>query len=237
MLNTNKKKSVLAIIPARGGSKRIPYKNIKKFSYLPIIAWSIKAAKNSKLFDEIMVSTEDDKIAKVSKKFGAKIPFKRSKKNSKDSIPLTSVLEEVLTKYITLGKEFDYVCCIYAAAPLIKKKHLIDGLKKLKTKGCNSVISVSEFEGSIWNSFKIKEKGKLNFNFKKNFLNKHDNKANYYHDGQWFWFKTSSFLKSKKIIGKNTRSVLIPKHLSQDINTPEDWKLAEIKFKYQENKN
>ena len=80
MLNTNKKKSILAIIPARGGSKRIPYKNIKKFSHLPIIAWSIKVAKNSKLFDEIMVSTEDDKIAKVSKKFGAKIPFKRSKK-------------------------------------------------------------------------------------------------------------------------------------------------------------
>ena len=234
--NHHKKKyKYLALIPARGGSKRIPNKNIKKFNNLPIIARSIKVANESNLFDEVMVSTESDKIAKISKKFGAKVPFKRSKKNSRDKVHIPAVLEEVLKKYRKLGKNFEYICCIYATAPLIKKQHLHFGLKKLKVKNCNSVLSISEFEGSIWRSFKKNKNGNLIFNFKNQSNSMKEQSKNYYHDGQWFWFRASKFIKSKKIIGKNTKGVLLPKYLSQDINTFEDWKLAEIKYKYQKN--
>ena len=116
-------------------------------------------------FDEIIVSTESDKIAKISKKFGAKVPFKKSKKNSRDNIHIPAVLEEVLKKYRKLGKNFEYICCIYAAAPLIKKQHLYFGLKKLQSKNY-SLLSISEFEGSIWRSLKKNKNGNLIFNFK-----------------------------------------------------------------------
>ncbi len=233
--NLKKKYKYLALIPARGGSKRLPNKNIKKFNNLPIIARSIKVAIESNIFDEVMVSTDSNKIANISKKYGAEVPFKRSKKNAKDNIQIPTVLEEVLKKYRKLGKNFEYICCIYATAPLIKKQHLYYGLKKLKSKNCNSVLSISEFEGSIWKSFKKDKNGYLSFNFKKQFDSKKKESINYYHDGQWFWFRASKFIKSKKIIGKNTKGILLPKYLSQDINTIEDWKLAEIKFKYQKN--
>ena len=243
MINYIKKKipfynsKYLAIIPARGGSKRILNKNIKKFNDLPIIAWSIKVAKECKLFDEVMVSTENKNIAKLAKKFGASIPFMRSKKNSTDSIPLVNVLKEVLKQYQSIGKKFEYVCCFYAAAPLIKKKFVIEGLKKLKKNKYDSVLSASKCESSIWRSFKKDKKGKIIMNFKNNIL-KSSNQfpESYYHDGQWFWINVSKFLKSKIIIGKNTGAVLIPPHLSQDINTFDDWRMAEMKFMFSKKK-
>ena len=237
MINYIKKKipfynsKYLAIIPARGGSKRIPNKNIKKFNGLPIIAWSIKVAKECKFFDEVMVSTENKSIAKLAKKFGASIPFMRSKKNATNNIPLVNVLEEVLKQYQSIGKKFEYVCCFYAAAPLIKKKFVIEGLKKLKKKKFNSVLSASKCESSTKRSFRKDKQGKIIMNFKRNML-KNPSKfpESYCHDGQWFWINVSKFFKSKIIIGKNTGAVLIPPHLSQDINTYDDWRMAEMKF-------
>ena len=159
--NHHKKKyKYLALIPAREGSKRIPNKNIKKFYNLPIIARSIKVANESNLFDEIMVSTESDKLPKISKNLVQKC-HSRGQKNSRDNIHIPAVLEEVLKKYRKLGKNFEYICCIYAAAPLIKKQHLYFGLKKLQSKNCNSVLSISEFEGSIWRSLKKNKNGNL----------------------------------------------------------------------------
>ena len=121
-------KSSLAIIPARGGSKRIPRKNIKNFLGMPVIYYSIEAALKSNLFDEVMVSTDDEEIAKISMKFGAKVPFLRSKINSDDFSGTGDVALEVLNFYSKIGKYFDYCCCIYAAAPLIQKKILLRGL-------------------------------------------------------------------------------------------------------------
>jgi pseudaminic acid cytidylyltransferase len=228
---------ILAIIPARGGSKRIPNKNIKKFNGLPIIAWSIKVAKECELFDEVMVSTENKSIAKISKKFGATIPFMRSKKNATDHIPLVNVLKEVLKQYQSIGKNFKYVCCFYAAAPLIKKKFIIEGLKRLKKNKYDSVLSASKCENSIWRTFKKDKKGKIIMNFKSNMLeNSNKFPKSYYHDGQWFWINVSKFLKSKIILGKNTGAVLIPPHLSQDINNFDDWRMAEMKLMFSKKK-
>jgi len=184
-----------------------------------------------------MVSTENKKIAKIGKKFGASIPFLRSKKNATDEIPLANVLNEVLKKYQSIGKKFEYVCCFYAAAPLIKKNFIVEGLKKLKKNKFDSVISASKCESSTKRSFRKNEKDKIKINSKINLLKSHNKyKESYCHDGQWFWINVTKFLKSKKIIGNNTGLVLIPSILSQDINTLSDWKKAEAKFMFSKKK-
>ena len=156
------KKRILAIIPARGGSKRIPGKNIKDFLGKPVIAYSIQAALKCKLFDEVMVSTDDDAIAKIALQYGAVVPFRRSKKNSDDHATTMDIIMEVLDTYKQeSNKEFDLVCCIYPAAPLVKPGHLAEGLQVLEKKDLTSVSPVVAYGSPVWRGVEIDNSGKV----------------------------------------------------------------------------
>lgn len=221
-----KKQKRLAIIPARGGSKRIPQKNIKDFLGKPIIAYSIQVALGSKLFDEVMVSTDDKEIVPVSKKYGAEVPFLRSKENSGDKAVLADVVEEVTGWYRKNGKEFDYICCVLPTAPLITAKNLSKGLKVLIDNDFNSVRPIIKFSYPIQKAFKFE-------NNEVTLIDKRQNRINtqqldpYYHDaGQFYW------MDSEGIMDKGRRGGFEIKEIeAQDIDSHEDWIMAELKYK------
>lgn len=221
----------LAIIPARGGSKRIPRKNIQPFSGKPIIQYSIETALQSKLFDEIMVSTDDAEISEISKKAGASVPFMRSLATSNDLAGISEVVEEVLTAYQQQGKEFDVFCVIFPTAPFIRCERLIEGLDMLTKKGFDSVFPVLRYSYPIQRSLKI-EKGKVSMNWPENFNKRSQDLTPAFHDsGQFYWMKTSEFHLQKKLFAKNSGAIILSDLEAHDIDTLEDWKVAEIKYK------
>jgi pseudaminic acid cytidylyltransferase len=220
----------LAIITARGGSKRIPRKNIKSFLGKPIIQYSIEAAKASKLFDEIMVSTEDMEIASMAEKLGANVPFLRTLETANDYATTAEVLSEVLEKYREMGKIYENACCIYPTAPFITPEKLQNAYQLLIDNNADSVIPVTNFSFPIWRSFKSDE-GKLSFNWPENALKRSQDLPLAYHDsGQFYFFNTETFSKTKSLITDNTFSLIIPESEVQDIDNEEDWKLAEMKY-------
>jgi len=221
----------LAIIPARGGSKRIPRKNIKLFFDKPIIQYSIEAALKSKCFDEVMVSTDDPKIANVSKKAGATVPFLRNKKTSGDKASLFNVWDEVLLEYKNRGIIFDYFCNIMATAPMINPKNLSLGLNLIKRQNADQVLTIVKYSFPIQRAFEIKH-GKLNMLWSKNMHARSQDLIPTYHDtGQFSWFLTKSFLKQEKSFLKNILPLELEESEVQDIDTIEDWKVAELKYK------
>jgi pseudaminic acid cytidylyltransferase len=223
----------LAIIPARGGSKRIPRKNIKDFLGKPIIAYSIEAALTSELFDEVMVSTDDEEIAEVALKFGAKVPFLRSKKNSDDFSTTIDVIKEVISEYkIKFNANFENGCCIYPTAPLLKIDHLNNGFNKLISNDYSTVFSAVEFSYPIWRGLSINEDSIVTMIWPQYLNDRSQDLQKVYHDaGQWYWFKTKelteSFLSGKSAIVK------LDENEVQDIDNLTDWKLAELKYKNQ----
>ncbi len=220
--------SNLCIIPARGGSKRIPRKNIKDFLGKPIIAYSIETALKSKLFDEVMVSTDDIEIAEIAKKYGAKIPFMRSKETSNDFATTVDVINEVLNSYLNKRKVFQYACCIYPTAPLIKIEHLKMGIDKLINKKRDSVFPIVPFSYPVWRGLRIKD-GKTEMIWKEYQKSRSQDLELVYHDaGQWYWFKTANILNS--IWSENTASIILNEMEVQDIDNETDWKLAERKY-------
>lgn len=223
--------SNLCIIPARGGSKRIPRKNIKLFLDKPIIAYSIKAAIESNLFDEIMVSTEDEEIAKMSIKFGAKVPFFRSKKNSDDFATTYDVIEEVIINYKNEGIEFHNVCCIYACAPFVTPTILVSTLKLLNEKAFDTVFPIIAYGFPIQRALK-KQGDRVSMIIEKNLTVRSQDLEDRFHDaGQFYWCKTKKILKSKTLLTSNTGGVVISELEAQDIDNEIDWKMAELKFK------
>jgi N-acylneuraminate cytidylyltransferase len=221
----------LCIIPARGGSKRIPRKNIKDFLGKPIIAYSIEAALKSELFDEVMVSTDDEEIAEVAKKYGAKVPFMRSKENADDYATTVDVLIEVVNNYKQSGKEFDYCCCIYPTAPLVKIEKLKSGFEKLKADEFDSVFPVVNFSYPIWRGLKKTSKDKFKMVWPEHLNSRSQDLEEVYHDaGQWYWFKPKHLLKNKTLFGDHTSCVVLEATEVQDIDTEMDWKLAELKY-------
>lgn len=221
----------LAIIPARGGSKRIPRKNIKSFLGKPIIAYSIEAALKSQLFDEVMVSTDDKEIAEIAIQYGAKIPFLRSIDNANDFAVLADVVEEVILDYSKDGKAFSNVCCILPTAPFVTSENIRVAYNKLINDGLDSVFPVLEFSFPIQRSLKI-EKAKVDMVWPENLNTRSQDLEPRYHDsGQFYWFKTSSFLKENKLFTSNSGAIIISALHAQDIDTETDWKLAEIKYK------
>ena len=221
----------IAIIPARGGSKRIPRKNIKDFLGKPIIAYSIQAALDSNLFDEVMVSTDDYEIAKIAKQFGAKVPFMRSAKNSNDFASTYDVIEEVINQYKIRGIEFDKICCIYSCAPFIGPEILIKALEKLEDKKFDSVFPVLQYSFPIQRALK-REDDKITMIVEDNLNIRSQDLEESYHDaGQFYWCKTKQLLKSKKLLTSNTGCVVISELEAQDIDTKKDWKLAELKYR------
>ncbi|HSI78263.1 MAG TPA: pseudaminic acid cytidylyltransferase [Lunatimonas sp.] len=223
----------ICIIPARGGSKRIPRKNIKDFMGKPIIAYSIAAAVESGLFDEVMVSTDDAEIAQVALKFGAKVPFKRSAENSNDYATTADVLEEVIVNYKRAGLEFSHACCLYPTAPFVTPEYLKEGENMLLDPEVVSVFPVVKFDYPIWRGLKKMESGGMEMVWKEHLNSRSQDLQPVYHDaGQWYWFKVEKFLSSKTVFSDNSKGVEITSLEVQDIDTEHDWQLAELKYGY-----
>ena len=220
----------VAIITARGGSKRIPYKNIRLFHNKPIIAYSIESAITSQIFDEVMVSTDDLKIANISKQYGASVPFMRSKSTSDDHSTTADVLKEVIRTYKDESKAFDYACCIYPTAPFITKEKLINAFELLITSGADSVIPITKFNFPIWRSFKL-EANRISYNWPEFAQKRSQDLPIAYHDcGQFYFFNSEQFLKTGRLVTDYTIGLEVPESEVQDIDHEEDWKIAEIKY-------
>lgn len=221
----------LAIIPARGGSKRMPYKNIRPFFGKPVIAYSIEAARACGLFDEIMVSTDDPEIARIAEIYGAKVPFVRSPAASGDFATLTDVITEVLSSYADLGVTFDSFCCILATAPLISAERLSEGSEMLENKSYDSVFPVLKFSYPIQRALRINS-GKVYMTSPEFALSRSQDLEPRYHDsGQFYWMKTSEFERQKKLFADNSGAIILSEMEVQDIDNEEDWALAELKYK------
>ena len=220
----------LAMITARGGSKRIPRKNIKEFNGKPIIAYSIEAALASGVFDEVMVSTDDEEIAEIAKKYGAKVPFFRSEKTANDFATTVDVIEEVLNTYKDRGEEFDIFCCIYPTAPFITAKRLKDAVEELTASDADSLIPVVRFSYPPQRAMEIHD-GKLVFRQPENLSKRSQDLEPHFHDaGQFYVVRSESFFKNHGIMVGD----ILPMELSelevQDIDNEVDWKLAELKY-------
>lgn len=218
----------VAIITARGGSKRIPKKNIKEFCGKPIMAYSIEAALQSDLFDEVMVSTDDEEIAEVAKKYGANIPFMRSATTADDYATTADVLNEVLKEYEKLGRKFDWMCCIYPTAPLVTAQTLQQAWAYLEDKQADALTPVVRFSYPPQRCF-ILENGYLRYKWPEYIRSRSQDLEPFYHDaGQFYFYRVEGFQE-----GNVNR--LIPYVLDdmqvQDIDNMDDWKMAEIKFK------
>lgn len=221
----------IAIIPARGGSKRIPRKNIKDFLGKPIIAYSIRTALESGLFDEVMVSTDDAEIAEVATKLGANVPFLRSEAASDDFATTAAVLTEVLYNYKAIGKQFAFGCCIYPTAPLLKASALKEAYQQLQNENIDTVFPVLKYSYPIWRSLKI-EAGKVGLNWPEHLNSRSQDLPAAYHDaGQFYWFKTDRLLNTGKLFTDNSGAIELDELEVQDIDNETDWKLAELKYK------
>ena len=221
----------VAIIPARGGSKRIPDKNVKHFAGKPIIAYSIEAAKVSGLFDKIFVSTDSEKIALTAKKFGAEVPFMRPKELSDDFTPTAMVLLHALKWIEEQGTPADFVCCIYATAPFINAAYLEKGFRLIMSESVSVVFPVTSFPFSIFRALNIKKTGRLEMIWPEHEFTRSNDLPEAYHDaGQFYWVDSKKFLKTQKLYGDDALPVIIPRFLVQDIDTIEDWETAEVKY-------
>lgn len=220
----------LAIIPARGGSKRIPRKNVKEFLGKPIIAYAIEAAFESGLFQEVMVSTDDSEIADIAIAYGAKIPFIRSPENADDYATTADVLTEVLHRYEEANQQFAHACCIYPCAPLIQQ----DSLKRaylILQKGFASVFPIVPYGYPIQRALRT-DGERVYWNDPKNSLARSQDLEALYHDsGQFYWIRVSNFLEKGNLISENSGHLVLNEMEVQDIDTEVDWKLAEFKYK------
>ena len=218
----------LCIIPARGGSKRIPRKNIKEFLGKPIIAYSIETAIETDLFDEVMVSTDDMEIAEVAKQYGAKVPFMRSAETASDFASTADVLKEVIANYKELGKEFDNFCCFYATAPLVQSKDVASAFERLQQSDFTCVYPVVQFSYPIWRCLDIAEDGTMKRHWPEYESSRSQDLPKEYHDtGTFYWYKTKEWLAGNMKIG----GIIVDETSIQDIDTETDWKLAEMKYK------
>lgn len=222
--------SKLAIITARGGSKRIPRKNIRAFCGKPILEYSIEAAINSKCFDHVMVSTEDEEIAEIARKAGAEVPFFRSKENADDYATSADVIREVLSEYKKQGEEFTHACILYPTAPFVTAKKLKEAMTLLQEKDADSVLPMVKFSFPPQRAFVCKE-GKLSFAKPQYAKTRSQDLETMYHDcGQFCCFKTEVFREKNTLVTENTLGIEYPESEVQDIDTLEDWKLAELKY-------
>ena len=223
--------SAAAIITARGGSKRIPRKNIRDFCGKPMITYSIKAAINSGKFDEIMVSTDSEEIAGIAKTYGAEVPFFRSKEASNDYASTADVLKEVLEKYAEEGKSFDTMCCIYPTAPFVTGEKLKNAIELLKESGADSLIPVVRFGFPPQRGILI-HNGTVQYAYPEYANVRSQDLQPFYHDcGQFYICKVSAFKKYDGLVTPNTVPFIMPETEVQDIDNITDWALAEIKYK------
>ncbi len=221
----------LAIITARGGSKRIPRKNIKDFNGKPIMAYSIEAAVGSGVFDKVMVSTEDEEIAEIGRRYGAEVPFYRSEQTAGDFATTTDVINEVIAEYEKRGEKFDIIACIYPTAPFITPARLKEAVEQLKQSDADSLIPVVRFSFPPQRAMEIQD-GLLVFRQPEYMNSRSQDLTPHYHDvGQFYVFKTEAFKVNQRIMAGKILPMELPETEVQDIDNPVDWQLAELKYK------
>ncbi|MCG6142117.1 pseudaminic acid cytidylyltransferase [Leptospira mtsangambouensis] len=225
--------SILAIITARGGSKRIPRKNIKNFCGKPIIAYPINLALESKIFNNVIVSTDDLEIKKISENYGAEVPFLRSAKTSDDFATTSDVLVEVLNTYESqLGKKFDFACCIYPTSPLLKQEYLVKALDLLKSKDADSVFPIIRYSSPIQRALIENPMGFIEMIQPENMqVRSQDLQPAFFDAGQFYFFNVKSFLLKRKMWTERSVGLEISDLEAQDIDNESDWKIAELKYK------
>jgi pseudaminic acid cytidylyltransferase len=222
----------LAVIPARGGSKRIPRKNIKPFCGKPMMAWSIEAALQSDCFDEVVVSTDDQEIVDVARAHGAKVPFIRPASLSDDHTGTIPVVRHAIEWFQQSGRPPTQVCCIYATAPFIQVDDLRRGLELLRASDCSYAFSVTSYPFPIQRAIRITQLGRIEM-FKPEFFNTRSQELEVaWHDaGQFYWGRVQAWLEGQVVFTPASVPILLPRYRVQDIDTPEDWERAEWLFK------
>ena len=223
------RKNIVAIIPARGNSKRIPGKNYKKFNGKPIIADTIEKLKKSAIFDRIIVSTDSKKIASISKRYGAEIPFRRPKFLSDDYTSSASVISHSVRFLAKEGYRFDYVCCVYAPNPFLQISDLKKGFEKIKSKKFNYVFSATPYRFPFYRSFTFSNKRSIKALFNKNIKKRFQDLKQIICDaGQFYWGRKEAWLQEEKLFAKGSDIIMVPKWRYHDIDTLDDWKRAEL---------
>lgn len=222
----------LAIITARGGSKRIPRKNIRPFLGKPIIAYSIEAAIGSGLFDEVMVSTDDDDIAGIAREYGAQVPFMRSAKTSDDFSTTADVILEVLDAYRQRGDDPEFACCIYPTAPFVTAARLREAFVQFAASDAESLFPVTRFSFPILRSFGMRDGGWISFNWPEHALTRSQDLAPAFQDaGQFYLLRTEAIRRTGLLVPPKTIGFEMPEREVQDIDNEEDWALAEVKYR------
>jgi N-acylneuraminate cytidylyltransferase len=222
----------VAVIPARGGSKRIPRKNIKDFCGKPMIAWSIEAALNSHCFERIIVSTDNDEIAAVALDYGAEVPFMRPESLSDDYVGTTAVVSHAVRWLIEHGEKPENVCCLYATAPFVRSIDLQRGLEMLQDQNCDYAFSVTSFAFPIQRAIRITQEQRVEMFQPEHFTTRSQDLEEAYHDaGQFYWGITQAWLDEKPLFSNHSAPVILPRYRVQDIDTQEDWQRAEWLFK------
>ena len=225
----------LCVIPARGGSKRIPKKNIKNFCGQTMIARSIQAAKKSGCFDRIIVSTDDDEISKVALEYGAEIPFVRPKELSDDYTATVPVIKQAIQQLDKQGYVAKEVCCLYATAPFVRVADIIKGLKTLIELKVDYTFSATTFPYPIQRALRISQGKGVSMLFQDYESTRSQDIDEAYHDaGQFYWGTRSAWLNSKPVFGDNSAIIELPRDIVQDIDTQTDWEQAELKFRFLE---
>ena len=216
----------IAIITARGGSKRIPRKNIKEFMGKPMLAYAIEAALKSEVFDEVMVSTDDLEIAEIARKYGANVPFMRSEATANDFATTADVLNEVKSEYKKRGMEFDTICCIYPCVPFLTAKVLKEAYETFEKSGKSALTPVVKYSFPIQRAFAVNEDGDLYYREPENAAKRSQDLEPMYHDVGMFYFNSEDSTKKQGCV-----PYIMDENITQDIDTIEDWKMAEIKYK------
>jgi N-acylneuraminate cytidylyltransferase len=220
----------VAIITARGGSKRIPRKNIRPFRGKPIIAYSIETAIQSGLFEMVMVSTDDEEIAEISVNNGAQVPFFRSQATSDDYTGTADVLIEVINQLKASDLEFSNACCIYPTAPLLSRQSLMNAFELMKCNNYTSVFPVCAFGYPIYRGLQVKNNSSVKMIWPENQNKRSQDLPPAYHDaGQFYWLQVKPFMEERKLFTANSGAIILEELQVQDIDNETDWKIAEIK--------
>lgn len=221
----------IAIIPARGGSKRIPRKNIREFMGSPMITWSIRAAQRAQIFEHIIVSTDDQEIAEIARSEGAETPFFRPQSLADDHTPTAPVIAHAIEEAEAIWGTVKVACCIYATAPFIQTDDLHASFKRLSDTRADYAFPVTSYPFPIQRAVRLTDDDRMSMFAPEHFLTRSQDLEEAYHDaGQFYWGWRNSWFGGNEIIGPNAAPLIIPRHRVQDIDTPEDWVRAEMLF-------
>lgn len=221
----------IAIIPARGGSKRIPRKNIKKFNGKPLLKYSIETARKSELFERVIVTTDDEEIAEIAIGCGADVPFLRPKSLSDDFTTTSKVVEHAIRWLKKRGEEYEFVCAIYATAPFLQSEYIVKGFNILKASSAVHAFSATTSPFPVQRMFKIDEKGRSEMFFPHHLESRSQDLDQAYHDAGQFYWSRSQYYEQASMFGKDSIPVILPRYFVQDIDTKEDWVRAEVMYK------